>query len=205
MKRVLAIILIAMTLVSVAMADSASVTYVGGAENFIFLPSNEYSDTDLFNDFKNVMPGDVLTENIRVQNDNMYRVRIYMRAEGCTEEDQDFLNQLKLNVKTTKGEIFDAQADETAQLTDWVPIGVLKQKSKTNLNVTLTVPTDLDNRYMGRIGTLAWSFMVEIIDDGKNPETGDWFDGTVWIGCALAVLATGICVMIISRKRTRVK
>lgn len=205
MKRVVAILLALLMICSVAYAGTESITYVGGAEKFVFLPGSEYSDTDLFDNFKNVMPGDVLTESIRVQNDNMYRVRIYMRAEGCTEEDRDFLNQLKLNVKTTKGEIFDAQADETAQLTDWVPIGVFKQKSKANLNVTLTVPADLDNKYMGRIGTLAWSFMVEIIDDGKNPETGDWFKDTVWIGCAFAVLATGVCVLIIGKKKSHEK
>ena len=205
MKRVLAIVLIAMTLVSVAIADSASVTYVGGAEKFIFLPGSEYSDTDLFDNFKNVMPGDVISQAITVQNKSLNRVRIYIKADGVSEEDRDFLNQLKLNVKSSRGDIFDAQADETAQLTDWVSLGVFRRKGEANLNVTLTVPAELDNNYMSRVGTVVWSFAVEVIDDDTNPETGDWFDATVWICCAAAVLTAGVVVLILSKKRARVK
>lgn len=205
MKRVLAIVLIAMTLVSVAIADSASVTYVGGAEKFIFLPGSEYSDTDLFDNFKNVMPGDVISQAITVQNKSLNRVRIYIKADGVSEEDRDFLNQLKLNVKSSRGDIFDAQADETAQLTDWVSLGVLRRKGEANLNVTLTVPAELDNNYMSRVGTVVWSFAVEVIDDDTNPETGDWFDATVWICCAAAVLTAGVVVLILSKKRARAK
>ena len=206
MKKVSAIIMAVLLLLSAcAWADNASVTYVGGAEKFIFLPGSEYSDTDLFDNFKNVMPGDTLSETITVQNKSLNRVRIYLKAEGCSDEDREFLNQLKLNVKSSKGDIFDAQADETAQLTDWVSLGVFRRKGEANLNVTLTVPIELDSKYMNRIGTVVWSFAVEVIDDDTNPETGDWFDATVWICCAAAVLTAGVVVLILSKKRARAK
>ena len=206
MKKSITILLALLLLMeSFAFADVGNVTYVGGAEKFIFLPGSDYSDTDLFDNFKNVMPGDTLTQVIKVQNKSMNRVRIFMKAEGCSEEDREFLNQLKLNVKSSKGDIFEAQADETAQLTDWVNLGVFRRKGEANLNVTLTVPIELDNKYMNRIGTLAWSFQVEVIDDDTNPETGDWFDATVWVCCAAVVLTAGVVVLILSKKRVRAK
>ena len=203
MRKILAIVLIIMALASTAVAENASVTYYGEAERFVFLPGSEYSDTDLFENFKNVMPGDTVTQAISLRNRSFNRVRVYMRAEGCSEEDREFLNKLKLNVKTSKDEVFDAQADETAQLTEWVSLGVLRRRSETTLNVMLTVPSELDNSYMNRIGTLAWSFAVEVIDDDLNPETGDRFDSTAWVCCAAAVLAAGVVVLILSRKGSK--
>ena len=89
-------LLMALLMTGSAMA-AASVTYEGGAENFVFLPGSEYTDTDMFENFKNVLPGDVLTQIIPVQNTSGKQVRIYMRAEPVSEADRDFLSQLKLN------------------------------------------------------------------------------------------------------------
>lgn len=77
----LAGILFITSAMSVSAADS-SIIYEGGAEKFVFLPGSGYTDTDLFDNFKDVMPGDTLTQTIVVKND--YKgcdyVNIYMRA-----------------------------------------------------------------------------------------------------------------------------
>ena len=59
-----------------AYADTGSVTYDGGARSFVFLPGSDYSPSDLFPDFKGVMPGDRLTQTLRLRNDSDHR--------GCT-------------------------------------------------------------------------------------------------------------------------
>lgn len=70
-----------------ASAADSSITYEGGAEKYVFLPGSEYTDSDLFDNFKDVMPGDVLSEEITVKND--YKgsdyVKIYMRAVAHDE------------------------------------------------------------------------------------------------------------------------
>ena len=100
MKKIISIclaLLLAAALCGSAMA-AAAVTYEGGAEKFVFLPGSEYSDSDLFESFKNVLPGDELTQTITVRNDKDMQVRIYLRAEPVNQASEEFLSKLTLTV-----------------------------------------------------------------------------------------------------------
>lgn len=74
------ILLLSTTLTTFA-ADS-NVTYAGEADKFIFEPGTGYSPTDLFDNFKNVMPGDKVTESITITNkaSDCDYVKVYLRA-----------------------------------------------------------------------------------------------------------------------------
>lgn len=188
-----------------AYAADGKVTYSGDAGKFIFAPGSEYSPTDLFPNFKDVMPGDSLTQAITVKNDasKKVKVEIYMRALGAHEDSVEFLSQLHLKVEkspnNTMAYMFDAAADETAQLTDWVKLGTLYSGGKVNLNVILDVPVELDNRYQKQIGYLDWEFMVKEykVDPGdpEPPKTGDDFDLWRWSGM-MAVSLTAIVILL---------
>ncbi len=202
MKNIIKIcmVLLLMVALSSSALAAASVTYVGGAEDFIFLPGSEYSDSDMFENFKGVLPGDVLTQNITVKNDTKGKVRIYMRAEPVTELDRDFLSQLKLHVDCKNSAIFDAAASETAQLTNNTLLGTFKSKGSTQLTVTLTVPAELGNEYMGKVGTVPWTFLVEEIPEEDSPETGDWFRMEIWLSAAV-LLAAAILFVLLRKRR----
>lgn len=168
-----------------AFAVAPSVTYEGGAEKFVFLPGSEYTDTDLFDSFKNVMPGDVLQEKITVQNRQKHcdYVNIYMRAQTHDEKEnpmsekvaektdlvsmQDFLSQLSMKVWNGNDLIYQASPEETDGLKDNVLLGKFAYGEKTELTVELTVPIELDNRYMNLIGEVDWIFTAEEINDSK--------------------------------------
>lgn len=202
MKNIIKIcmVLLLMVALSSSALAAASVTYVGGAEDFIFLPGSEYSDSDMFENFKGVLPGDVLTQNITVKNNTSGKVRIYMRAEPVTELDRDFLSQLKLHVECKDSAIFDAAASETAQLTNNTLLGTFKSKGSTQLTVTLTVPAELGNEYMGKVGTVPWTFLVEEIPEEDSPETGDWFRMEIWLSAAV-LLAAAILFVLLRKRR----
>ena len=76
----LTVVILVLSLGAAALAEGASVSYEGGAEQFVFLPGSEYTDTDLFDGFKGVMPGDTLTQKITVTNNHTGTdtVKIYM-------------------------------------------------------------------------------------------------------------------------------
>lgn len=113
-------------MVMTALAADSVVTYKGRKSGFEFAPGSRYIETDLFDDFKQVMPGDVKTEKITITNKgkNSDYIVVYIGAllhdgennpispkvlEELTEDDRrgvmseleymsDFLEQLTLTV-----------------------------------------------------------------------------------------------------------
>lgn len=159
-------------------ALDSNVTYVGNTKTFVFEPGSDESLTDLFPNFKDVMPGDTLTQKITVRNDNTHYVitKISLRALGATEESKAFLSKLKLTVKQSdyRGEktLFEAPADETAQLTDWVSLGEFYGAAEVDLDVTLEVPVEMGNDFQDKIGYLEWEFLVEEFPTWNPPPQG---------------------------------
>lgn len=183
MKRMLNVLLcliLLLTLSPAARAADGNVTYSGDSGKFIFEPGSRYSPTDLFPNFKDVMPGDSITQNIYVKNDasRKVKVRIYMRALGAHEDSVDFLSQMDLTVEKVEDTImFDAAAHRRAQLREWTYLGTLYSGGEVELEVTLDVPVEMDNRFQRAVGYLDWEFMVEELPveatDPQPPKTGD--------------------------------
>lgn len=197
------VLALCLSLAPAAMADS-SVTYKGQAEKFVFAPGSDYSPTDLFENFKGVMPGDTLTQKIDVRNaaDEKVNVKIYMRALGAKSGSEEFLSQMTLNVKAMDGaELFDAPADQTAQLSDWVCLGTFKSGANTTLDVSLNVPITMGDDFQQAIGYLDWEFMVEEFPvDDTNPKTGDDTPIALYV-TVCAVSAAAIIVLLLTRRK----
>ena len=204
MKRVTRVVLALIMMMTVAVSASAAdgnVTYSGDAGKNIFAPGSEHSLTDLFPEFKDVMPGDTLTQKIVVKNNAKKSVKISMRALGAHEDSKDFLSKLNLYVeKVTDTPLFEAPADQTAQLTEWRQIGVLAAGGEAELMVGLQVPTSLDNNYKTLIGYLDWEFMVEEIGDG-NVQTGDSATYMPWIAGTGGSVALIVIILIVRKRR----
>ena len=234
---VLVLMLLCSTAVSFA-TGSSSVTYKGKAKEFIFQPGSDYSVTDLFTNFKGVMPGDTLTQKINVRNEasKKVNVKIYIRALDPAElknedgeqsvsadDSADFLKEMNLTVETDSDKkLFEAPADQTAGLTDWVCLGTFRSGADVDLNVNLEVPITMGNDYQERIGALDWQFMAEEYplnpddpstptdpsdpngpddpDDPNKTKTGDDSNMLVYGLIALAALG-GAAVVIVTRRR----
>lgn len=216
MKRVMTLLTALLLVIAMAMPASAAdgnATYSGDAGSFIFAPGSEYSPTDLFPNFKDVMPGDTLTQRITVKNEasKKVKVKIYIRSLGAHEDSKEFLSKLHLWVQTSADNnmayMFDAAADQTAQLTDWVLLGTLYSGGKVNLDVRLDVPVELDNNFQHLVGYLDWEFMVEefpIEDtDPEPPKTGDTVDLTLWFTLLGASAAAMFVVLLLKRKEKK--
>lgn len=196
-------------------AADGKVTYSGNAGNFVFEPGSENSLTDLFDNFKDVMPGDTLTQKITVKNnaDNKIKVKIYLRSLGAREDSVEFLSQL--NLKVAKSEenkmayMFDAAANESAQLTDWVCLGTLYSGGEVILDVSLNVPKELSNEFQNNIGYLDWEFMVTELpvdqSDPKPPQMGDNSNIILWIAIMLISIFLIIILFIWHKKEKKNK
>lgn len=208
-------------------AAGGNVTYDGNAQEFIFAPGSNYSLTDLFSEFKDVMPGDRITQEIIVKNtaSEDVEVKIYMRALGAHEDSKDFLSQLRLLVEKVEEQgnvsIFDGAASEKAPETGWVCLGSFSHGSEAVLQLTLEVPVELDNQYSSQVGKLDWEFMVEEfpieedepqmpekpkdVDVEDQPPMGDMLY-EVWqssVLCCAVSLVAGLFLMVLHRKEQR--
>lgn len=217
MKKIIAILAVILVAVTSAFSVSAAdgkVTYSGNSGSFIFEPGSEHSPTDLFPDFKDVMPGDTFEQKITIKNkaNNKVKVKLYLRSLGAHEDSVDFLSQLNLKVKASKDNemayMFDAAANETAGLTDWVYLGTIYSGGEVNLDVILNVPVELSSEYQDQIGYLDWEFKIEELpvepDDPKPPKTGD--DSNLWIWVTAMLLSGAfLIILIIWRKKNKDK
>lgn len=177
-------VMLLMCCTATAFAADSTVTWQGQEKGFGFAPGSEYTTTDLFGSFKEIMPGDKRTQTITLENvaTDSDSVRFYLRAvphgsnnlpQTKAEEEtiatmQDFLSRLSLLVYNGDTLIFDASADQTASLTENVFLAQLASKSSLTLRVELEVPISLSNDYAGRIGEVDWVFTAEQFDE---PET----------------------------------
>ena len=197
------VMVLAMSVNAFATDVDGSVTYEGKAKEFIFAPGSQYSPTELFTNFKGVMPGDTLTEQIVVKNAKStgVKVKIYMRSLGAQLDTDEFLSQMTLTVKQNgQAKLFEAPADQTAQLTEWTLLGTLSAGGEATLDVELNVPITMGNEFADEIGYLDWQFKVEEIPE--TPKTGDTSNLVFYGGIAILSLAL-IAVILVMNKRKK--
>lgn len=216
MKRIMRKIFILIGTVALMMSISinafaaGTVTYDGDSKKFIFEPGSEYSPTDLFTDFKGVMPGDSITQKVHIKNDvsNNVKIKLYVRSLGAQKDSEDFLSKLNLKVSQDgSSNLFDAPANKTAQLTEWVYLGTFYSGAEIDLNITLDVPIELGDEYQEAIGYLDWQFRVEEFpvepDDPKPPQTGDTTNLYLYIAISVVSGISLIILLVFKRRKNQ--
>lgn len=221
MKRVFSLLLALMLIFSLtisAFASGGEVTYRSKKSIVIAPATKVYTDTDLFGNFKNVMPGDSLADEVKITNlavDSDY-VKVYIQAiphgvnnplsPSVAEQEtiasmKDFLSQLNMQVWDGEKRIYNASPDETAQLSDRVYLGSLRRFKSMTLDVELRIPITLGNKYADRIGEVDWVITFEAFDDpSENPKTGDYIMIAVAV---MAVSALALVVLFAAKKRKK--
>lgn len=189
-------LLMVMSLASTAFAASPSITFKGFSGGFDFQPGSEYTETDLFGSFKNVMPGDTVTETITFTNSatDCDFVNLYMRAEVHDETANplsekvaasgetvatmtEFLSKLSMKVWNGTELIYDASPDQLDGLKDNVFLGTFRTGETATLKVELSVPIELGNEYANRVGEVDWIFHVEAYNESQLSVRKVWSDG----------------------------
>ncbi len=190
---------------SISAYAAGTVTYSADSSKFIFEPGSSHSPTDLFTEYKGLMPGDSVRQDITVKNDSSYgvKVKLYVRSHGAHEDSVDFLSKLHLTVAKSENNemayMFDAAADQTGGMTDWVYLGTLYSGGEVNLILNLDIPIELGNEYQDAIGYIDWEFKAEELpidsDDPEPPPTGD--NSNLYFYAMLASLS-GLVLMFLS-------
>ena len=189
---------------AVAAASDVNFTIQGSKWVFVFTPEN----TDLFQNFKGLMPGDSVQQQITVQNTGKYVTRIYLRADPIAEEDRALLEQMQMSISVGKNKVFEAAPSLQGALagTEKEPYGLLlgtfHDKGSVQLNITLDVPREMGNTFMGQDAIVPWTFTAEEVVMPSTPETGDSFTLWVWLAAGGA-LAACLLWLIFGRKKQK--
>lgn len=219
------LILLSALFISVS-AQDAEVSFNEG-HLIVFKPGG-YTATDLFDNFKGLMPGDIRIENITVINktDDYEKIKVYIQALIHDEEANplseevktvltndarrgerseleymnDFLKELHLTIKQGDRVIYEGQANELDGLENPVYLGEYHQEESTLLKAELTVPLEMGNDYMNRIGEFDLLFKFEGID--KIPATGDIRNFTPWVSVlSLSLVGVAFLAFIFLKKK----
>lgn len=176
------VMVLAMSVTAFAAEGDSTITFKGREDGFEFAPGSEYTATDLFNDFKGVMPGDKLVDTVQIKNEaaDCDCINLYMKAvvhdengnplsEKVAEAEtvasmQDFLSQLTMRIYNGEQLIYEATPDQAGALVDNVLLGTLYKDETLSLKVELDVPIELGNEYARRVGEVDWVFLAECIE-----------------------------------------
>ena len=212
-------------------ADETSTIIIKGKGIFDFKVESDYHATDLFDEFKDIMPGDRLTETITIKNQSKASdyVKIYLKAvphdatnvprydkdqaaeegkrEAVGESDMaDFLSKLTLIVKDKKDKvIFEGTADQLDGREKKVNLGTLRKNKQMQLKAELYWDPDGDydyNVYANRVGEVDWVFTVEYRNDpSDSPKTGDYI--IMGAAAAMAISAAALIFLFVMKKRKK--
>lgn len=201
-------LLLSATAITVSADSGSQVIYEGSAKRFVFISESEYSEKDLFSNFKSIMPGDTLTQEIRVSNakDSGVKTKLYLRAETVDEAYRDFLSQLTLTVLTENETILaETPADQCGALAENICLGTFYAGADTTLNVILNVPEALENEYQNALGKIQWVFTAEEMPseptDPQVPQTMDNSGFPLLVLLLLVSASTAALIAVVNRQR----
>jgi hypothetical protein len=163
-----------------ALADDGvpTVTYDHSVKQFQFTNVAAYSDEhghqypNLFRDLKNLMPGDAVSQAIKVKvsgtgsgSVNMY-LKVEPEGDGISADEKldyaELLDAEGVTLTVKQGETVLAEGS----LAEGVKLGKLKSSDTLDLSVTLNIPLTAGNGLQGLQGAVAWVFTAEYIPGG---------------------------------------
>lgn len=199
MKRIRLIILLLSCVIfiysgvrmSLAFGREPGVIYDGKEKSFTFVNTEE---TDLFREFKDVIPGDVLTQKIKLYCQNISSTtNLFLKAS--IDDAVDLPDGITLTVYSGENIISHGSADATNGLDEYVLLGTVSKDGEIDLSVVLTVPRSIGNEISYVEKNIDWQFAVQVLDEDKkpiiSPVTGDTSNPWLWF-VILLVSGTGI-------------
>ena len=193
MKK-LAILLLTLFFLRPIPAQAASITFQSKEAGFSFAPGSVYSPTDLFENFKSILPGDRLEDTVLLENTSNVPLKLTFQALGG-EKDTDFLSALHLQVSSGSRVLFDDSPDK---ISGTVSLGTLLPGKSMELKLRMDVPLSLDNDFQSVRGDVLWLFRAEEIEDTLI-QTGQPLDAILW--CGLLGCSALMAGMILWRKK----
>lgn len=203
---------------------------------FVFTPTDETTYTvsvqDLFYNFKNLLPGETVSQTITVTNSYTESMEIFLRAEeieqslaqGQEELVERLLKEYAVILVTDEdGQVvyygpiwgnLDSAGSNPVTMTNDVSLGTFAPGETKTLNVQVQIDPEMGNEYQDLWGLIRWVWTAQG-DEGTTtetpvdtpstdtPKTGDNTDLLLYASACMASGAGLILALILGRKKQR--
>lgn len=172
-------------------AEMTTVRFEHGAEEFVYNPEN----TDLWFNFKGLLPGDTVTQRVGIKNASDRKVAIYMHAEEGAPQFDDLFEHMTVKVMQGDTVLQESPVKDPGGLRQNILLGNFEVGAETILDVELKVSVDMGNEHQNDYGEIVWVFTVEWDEVVPPPQTGE--EGTPWKSILAAAALVFIVVFIV--------
>lgn len=140
-----------------------SVEFQGKAHKLIAVPD------DFFANLETAMPGDILTDTVKISNTTKNDAEIFFRisTEGRTKEKLDMLKNICFQIAMGEKVLYTGTLD-AAKLQKNHSLGVFKSKASGELKFLLEIPKEWDNAWALKKTDVSWIFSVQDETSGMN-------------------------------------
>lgn len=168
-------------------SGKTSASFVSPDEKFAFTPES----TDLFANFKNLVPGETREQQIEVKNAYIEEVEIFLRAEYIEQSlataenialvDAMLQRYALITVKNSSGSVIyegpvwgnyhREPSSETSNdsMKNNISLGRFKAGAAEDLTVELSLAPELDNKYQDLWGLIHWVWSAQGVDPAESP------------------------------------
>ena len=175
----------------------------------------EINNGDLFANFKNLIPGESRSQEIKVTNDWSQETEIFLHAEmidqtQATKETKELIDKLLKKYATITvmdengkkiysgpvwGNVKTESPDEPSMKNPY-SLGSFSSKETKKLNVSLYLDEKMDNEYRDLLGKIKWVFSAEGTETSYEvPKTGDMTNTLLFASIALV---SGILLVVLT-------
>lgn len=162
--------------------------------------------TDLLSNMKDLMPGDVCTQQITLQARELDgTATIWLRAD-CDDATLQALSQVTLSIYSQDRLVATGPAAGGYALENGVELGQFSRSSTIPLRIELTVSAQAGNEVAGLQEHLRWIFTVQDASGSHPvvPQTGDSSHPIVW--WLLLLGGTGcLAVLVLGERKTKAR
>ena len=140
-----------------------AVEFQGKAHKLIAVPN------DFFANLETAMPGDILTDTVKISNTTKNDAEIFFRisTEGRAKEKVDMLKNIRFQIAMGKKVLYRGTLD-AAKLQKNHSLGVFKSKASGELKFLLEIPKEWDNAWALKKTDVSWIFAVQDETSGVN-------------------------------------
>ena len=223
-------VLMVLSLSVTAFAADSSIIY-RGRDSWNYAPGSAYTSTDLFDGFKDVMPGDVRHENILFTNKSRTGSYIKVYIKGVLHDASGNPLTYSESYEAADGKDqagISGQRDETvASMMEFLGqlnlvikngskeifrgtadqalkstyLGTLKKNESLDLDVELNVPMEMGNEFANRVGEVDWQITVEEYNKSGELIQTGQMNWPIPVLCALGVLLIAAGWILMTKKR----